>query len=115
MYLAEELTVDGARHEMCGALPVAADFPGPLELAYCEVTTRGGPLGEGNSARGHWFHNGRLRSATQAPPAYDVKLASGAELQEGCAAGNTVGSWVHLHFRSCPAVAEAFVDAAAMR
>jgi cobyrinic acid a,c-diamide synthase len=44
-----------------------------------------------------------------------VKLASGAELQEGCAAGNTVGSWVHLHFRSCPAVAEAFVDAAAMR
>jgi cobyrinic acid a,c-diamide synthase len=115
MYLAEELTVDGARHEMCGALPVAADFPGPLELAYCEVTTRGGPLGEGNVARGHWFHNGRLRSATEAPPAYDVKLASGAELQEGCAVGNTVGSWVHLHFRSCPAVAEAFVEAAASR
>jgi cobyrinic acid a,c-diamide synthase len=77
---------------MCGALPVVADFPGPLELGYCEVTTLGGHL-----ARGHWFHNGRIRDDSEMT--YE--------------AGNTVGSWVHLHFRSNPAVAEAFVAAAA--
>jgi cobyrinic acid a,c-diamide synthase len=113
MYLAEGLTVNGVRHEMCGVLPVAADFPGPLELAYCEVATRGGPLGEGNVARGHWFHNGRMHTTADAAPAHDVTLASGKQLQEGCSVGNTVGSWVHLHFRSCPGVATAFVDAAA--
>ncbi|HEX6714233.1 MAG TPA: cobyrinate a,c-diamide synthase [Thermoleophilaceae bacterium] len=94
MYLAEELHVDGVRHEMCGALPVAADFPGPLELGYCEVTTLGGHV-----ARGHWFHNGRMRGSD------DMTYA----------AGNTIGSWVHVHFRSNPAVAEAIVAAAARR
>jgi cobyrinic acid a,c-diamide synthase len=114
MYLAEELVVDGARHEMCGALPIGAEFPGPLELAYCEVVPRGGPLGAGagGSARGHWFHNGRAYARAELQPAHDVVLASGVRLQEGYLLGNTLGSWTHLHFRSRPALAEAFVAAA---
>jgi cobyrinic acid a,c-diamide synthase len=97
MYLAETLTVNGTTHEMCAALPVHADFPGPLELSYCEVATSG-PLGDGNVARGHWFHNGRI-----APP---------GDPRDGYRVENTLGSWIHLHFRSNPAVAEAFVHAA---
>jgi cobyrinic acid a,c-diamide synthase len=116
MYLAEELVVDGARHEMCGALPIGAEFPGPLELAYCEVVPRGGPLGAGagGSARGHWFHNGRAYARAELQPAHDVVLASGVRLQEGYLLGNTLASWTHLHFRSRPALAEAFVAAAAV-
>jgi cobyrinic acid a,c-diamide synthase len=112
MYLAEELIVDGRRHEMCGALPIVAEFPGRLELAYCEVTPLGGPLGAGVTARGHWFHNGRAHARGELEPAHSVRLASGTELEEGYRRDNTVASWAHLHFRSNPAIVESLVAAA---
>jgi cobyrinic acid a,c-diamide synthase len=114
MYIGAALVVNGIRHEMCGALPVTTEFPGPLELAYCELTTAGGPFGDGLAGRGHWFHNGRaLESTRPVAPAYEVELASGRRLHEGYSTSNTTGSWIHVHFRSCPTLARAFVDAAA--
>ena len=113
MYLAEELAVDGARYEMCGVFPIATEFPGPLELSYCEVTTTDGPLGRGKVARGHWFHNARGAGAGSVlRHAHDAELPSGRRLREGYTTGTAVGSWVHLHFRSCPDVASEFVTAA---
>jgi cobyrinic acid a,c-diamide synthase len=114
MYLAESLTVNGVEHAMCGALPIAAEFPGPLELAYCEVTTNG-ILGTRSVARGHWFHNGRAHTTGETSPAHVVELASGKTLDEGYRRGATVASWVHLHFRSEPALADALVTAAVKR
>jgi cobyrinic acid a,c-diamide synthase len=113
MYAGTALQVDGIPHEMCGVFPIATEFPGPLELSYCEVTTTGGPLGAGRVARGHWFHNARAAAPADAPShAHLAELPSGRRLQEGYTVGNATGSWVHLHFRSSPRIAEAFVAAA---
>jgi cobyrinic acid a,c-diamide synthase len=98
MYLAQALHIDGRRHEMCGVLPIETEFPGPLEISYREVMTPGGPLGDGLRARGHWFHNARVRGEKDASADYR--------------ASNAHGSWIHLHFRSNPAIAEAFVGTA---
>jgi cobyrinic acid a,c-diamide synthase len=115
MYLGQELRLDGSRHEMCGVFPIATEFPGPLEISYCEITATAGPLGSGNVARGHWFHNAKASASGEVPHAHDAELPSGKRLREGYSAGNAIGSWVHLHFRSCPAIADAFVSAAARR
>ncbi len=111
MYLAEELVVNGQSYAMCGALSVAAEFPGPLELAYCEATTVGPPFGKGLVCRGHWFHNGRA-AASRLPPAFIAALPSGRELKDGYSAGATAGAWTHLHFRSCRDIARGFVATA---
>jgi cobyrinic acid a,c-diamide synthase len=102
VYLGEALTVDGTPHEMCGALPLSTEFPGQLELGYCEVeTTRDSILGEGHSARGHRFHTCTVTAAADLPQPYRD--------DDGFALGSVQASWVHLHFRSCPELASAFV------
>jgi cobyrinic acid a,c-diamide synthase len=111
IYLGEAITVDGEEHRMAGALPTRTAFPGPLELAYAEVETLGGGLGEGHVARGHWFHKARDGGGGATAPAYRLRLRSGAVRPEGHRDGNVVASWVHLHFGSRPELAAAFVAA----
>ena len=106
MYLARTLrTLDGVAHPMCGVLPLAVRMrPTLAALGYVEVTLT---LGEGPAlvARGHLFHHSELEA--EAPPelatAYEVREArSLSRWREGYRVGQTLASYVHLHFASCP-------------
>jgi cobyrinic acid a,c-diamide synthase len=113
VFLGESLEVDGERYEMVGALPIATTFPGRLEINYCQVRMRRGPFGGGHVVRGHRFHRAAIVSDGEpANHAYELELASGKLLCDGYTADNVLASWIHLHFRSCPALPRAFVAAA---
>lgn len=73
------------------------------------------PLGPaGTTARGHEFHYSSLVEAPRTPWVYGLSGSAGTlDYPEGFLAGNTLGSYVHLHFASNPDLARSFV--AAMR
>ena len=116
MYLCEGIrTLDGAQWPMLALLPGVALMADRLQaLGYVEVTTRAptilGP--PGMRFRGHQFRYSTLELAadkSHADQAYDVAPKWGAPLIEGYARGNILGSYVHAHWASNPAVAEGFV------
>jgi cobyrinic acid a,c-diamide synthase len=118
MYLAETLEdMDGAVHEMVGALPASVRMrPRRLSLGYTSITTTAptilGPAG--TTARGHEFHYSTLDPVPEAiPRAYRMTDTRGGERLEGYRIGHALLSYVHLHFASNPAIAGAFVDACA--
>jgi cobyrinic acid a,c-diamide synthase len=79
-----------------------------------EVETLGESLlgPSGLRFRGHQFRHCTL---DQTPPGGCLRVRrvpGGAEHQEGWGKGRVVGSWVHAHFASCPALAEGLVKAA---
>ncbi len=118
MYLCRDLEdAEGRRHEMTGCFPLATRMTPKLRsLGYREaVLTRptllGGP---GRRVRGHEFHYSELVENTgEVPLAYRVSDRQGADRGEGFQAGNTLGSYLHLHLGSCPEAAASFVDACA--
>jgi cobyrinic acid a,c-diamide synthase len=115
LYLAEALEDEtGALRPMVGLLPtVGRLLPRRLTLGYAEVkTTRDTLLGPaGTVARGHEFHATRLDPVPErVPRAYVVRAsAEGPPRGEGYVIGETLMSYVHLHFGSNPAVAEHLV------
>jgi cobyrinic acid a,c-diamide synthase len=117
MYLSEGIrTLDGAHWPMLALLPGVAAMAESLQaLGYVEVETRApsilGPAGL--HFRGHQFRYSTLDatgSQLHADPAYTVAPKWGASFQEGFACGNVLGSYVHAHWASNPAVAEGFVS-----
>jgi cobyrinic acid a,c-diamide synthase len=117
MYLSEGIrTLDGARWPMLALLPGVAAMAERLQaLGYAEVETRAptilGPAGL--HFRGHQFRYSTLEatgSELHADQAYTVAPKWGAPFQEGFARGNVLGSYVHAHWASNPAVAEGFVS-----
>jgi cobyrinic acid a,c-diamide synthase len=113
MYLGESLRVDGREFEMAGVLPLRTEFPGRLEIGYCEVEAAGPPFGE-LQARGHWFHKGRVAAASDdIARIYSVRRPRGEPFAEGYSAGSALASWVHLHFRSNPEIPRRLVGACA--
>jgi len=103
---------------MAGVFPCTARMGTRFSaLGYREARfTAGTPLGpQGTAARGHEFHYSRLEAAppVQAVPAvYALAGRKGPlDTPEGFLLGNTLGSYVHLHFASNPALAGNFVDA----
>ncbi|MBI4391708.1 MAG: cobyrinate a,c-diamide synthase [candidate division NC10 bacterium] len=114
MYLCRAIEDDaGRRHPMVGIFDAVVRFPGPGTLAYCSVDlVHQSPLGPpGASLRGHEFH----ASSVLAPPpvrarAYRVRrLPAGGPESEGYLAQSALGSYLHLHWGSCPDVAGHFV------
>jgi len=114
MYLAEQLDLlDGTSCAMVGILPLRiamterlVDF-GYADLEFLEDCL----LGEkGTVVRGHSFHCSRLAGDTLPHPAYRVHFSlSGKQVLEGYSEGNILGSYIHVHFRSHPGLAQAFV------
>jgi cobyrinic acid a,c-diamide synthase len=113
MYLCRTIEDDGGRrHAMVGVFDAAVRFPGRGTLAYCSVDlVHPSPLGPpGTSLRGHEFH----ASSLLAPPpvrehAYRVRrLPAGGPETEGYLVGSALGSYLHLHWGSCPEVAGRF-------
>jgi cobyrinic acid a,c-diamide synthase len=119
LYLAEALEDEaGVLQPMVGLLPTVGRMaPKRLTLGYAEVeVTRGTPIGPaGTVARGHEFHASRLDEVPdRVPRAYSVRTRPGVPPRaEGYLIGETLMSYVHLHFGSNPAVPDHLVRCAA--
>jgi cobyrinic acid a,c-diamide synthase len=116
MYLSQGITdFEGRRHAMVGLVPAwSVMTKRRLTLGYREVRARINTplLRQGDVARGHEFHWSVLETPLPLETgAYDVV---GAPVSvEGYACKNVLASYCHLHFGSNPAIAPAFVAAAA--
>ena len=115
MYLGRDIEDwQGRRFTMTGCLPIATRMlPRRRSLGYRQVTlARQTVLGDvGEVMRGHEFHYSELTGPSEPiDRAYRIADRDGqGEALEGYVAGNTLGSYVHLHFGSRPAAAEHFV------
>lgn len=96
MYLTESIVdLAGREWPVAGVFPTKARMQQRLaKLGYVEVETAAG------KARGHEFRY----SITDAMPESVTRRGSGYQVQ------NAFGSYVHLHFRSCPAMTKRFVE-----
>ena len=117
MYLCREMgDTAGSVFPMVGCLPYATRMLTRRKaLGYREVTLTGDTLlgPAGRVLRGHEFHYSALVDEPEAADGiYRLTDRSGSEqAAEGFTAHRTLGSYVHVHFGSCPAAAGHFVDA----
>jgi cobyrinic acid a,c-diamide synthase len=115
LYLSEDLTVLGKRYAMTGVLPLSMQMTERLvQFGYATVEfTEDCLLGrKGTVVRGHSFHYSRIVSRGELETSYHVQYSiSGKEELEGFRQRNVLASYIHLHFRANPAVAENFVSA----
>jgi cobyrinic acid a,c-diamide synthase len=115
LYLADALEDEASvLQPMVGLLPTVGRMaPKRLTLGYAEVemtcATALGPAG--TVARGHEFHASRIDVVPdRVPRAYTVRMSAGGPPRtEGYLIGETLMSYVHLHFGSNPAVPDHLV------
>lgn len=117
LYLSQALTTqDGAVWPMAAALPLRFEMtPRLVDFGYVTVTlTRDTLLGAaGTKLRGHSFHYSRACEPAALPTSYDVQFSlSGKQVQEGFLQQGILATYVHLHFRTHPAVAANLVASA---
>lgn len=117
MYLGELLrTRDGQEHAMAGVLPLETEMTEKLvRFGYVEIELlRECLLGtRGKVLRGHSFHHSRSTNTQYLAPCFRARYTlSGATADEGYASGNVFASYIHLHFRGAPEIAERFVATA---
>jgi cobyrinic acid a,c-diamide synthase len=101
MYLMKAIVdAEGRNWPMAGIFPTVARMQKRLaKLGYIEVE-----LAAGQRVRGHEF-----RYSAMDPMPETVRRAY-AEPAEGYRVNAVLGSYIHLHFLSCPCFAEAFVQ-----
>ncbi len=109
-------TRDGERYPMAGLFDWGTRMREHPRLDYVEVTVEQGAavFEEGMQARGHLFHHSEIVEESEdarASRCYRVEPVREAPYREGYATGRVLASYVHLHFASNPAFAEAFVEA----
>jgi len=121
MYLCRSITDhEDKHHDMCGCFPFNTRMlKGRKALGYREITlTTDCLLGKkGTRAKGHEFHYSEI---TESGPdlarecVYSVSPRNGLNtLTEGYRTGETLGSYIHLHFGSNPDLCRHFVESAA--
>jgi cobyrinic acid a,c-diamide synthase len=121
LYLAEALEDESGRlHPMVGHLPtIGRMVPQRLAVGYVEVeVTRPTLLGPaGTRVRGHEFHSSRIDAVPErVARAYAVRTGgTGRPRAEGYLVGETLMSYVHLHFGSNPALVGHLVRHASRR
>jgi cobyrinic acid a,c-diamide synthase len=107
MYLTEAIVdAEGREHPMAAIFPTRARMQARLaRLGYAEVEARDADcwLATGECARGHEF-----RYSTIDPMPDSIRRVY-REPAEGYLAGSVLGSYVHLHFLSCPHFAGRFI------
>ncbi len=117
MYLCRTMgDTKGGKFPMTGCLPFGTRMLDRLKaLGYRRIVQRKdtvlGPAGQ--TMRGHEFHYSTIIDDTIGNDGvYAVTDRVGDEKSaEGFVAGQTLGSYVHLHFGSCPEAAQHFVSA----
>jgi cobyrinic acid a,c-diamide synthase len=117
IFLSQQLTSrDGTTYPLAGILPFEIEMTGRLiDFGYVNVElTNDCLLGKtGTVLRGHSFHYSRISNEFQVATNYQLQYSlSGRMESEGYRVGNTLASYVHLHFRAEPAIARSFVEAA---
>jgi cobyrinic acid a,c-diamide synthase len=117
MYLAENLTtMDGQKYPMAGILPVAIEMTTSLvHFGYADVEFTHDCLlgGKGTMVRGHSFHCSRVVAHDPLRCVYRVHYSlSNRTEQEGMTCGRTLGSYIHLHFRSNLSLVSSFLQQA---
>jgi len=102
---------------MAGVFPIRAEMSEKFRaLGYREVTTQADTvLGlAGTCARGHEFHYSSIKDEPGLQSLLSVYSMTGRkgmiDTPEGFQMGNTLGSYVHLHFGSHPDMARNFVE-----
>jgi cobyrinic acid a,c-diamide synthase len=120
MYLARKLTTtEGQSYLMAGILPVAIEMTKTLvRFGYADVEfTDDCLLGEkGTIVRGHSFHCSRIVAHNRLGCVYRVHYSlSGQTEQEGFVRGRTLGTYIHLHFRSNPSLVSSLLQQAGSR
>lgn len=119
MYLTEAIVDrDGRQHEMCGIFPTRARMQQRLAaLGYAELETLDDLawVSAHDRMRGHEFRYSTIdEMPASVPRIYNVHSTSGSRL-DGFLSGTVLGSYLHVHFGSCPAFAERFITAASAR
>jgi cobyrinic acid a,c-diamide synthase len=115
LYLGEKLDVGGESFPMAGVLPLLMQMTHALvQFGYATIEFAEDCLlgRKGTVVRGHSFHYSKVASRGELATSYQVQYSmSGKEEMEGFRLGNVLASYIHLHFRANPAVAENFVAA----
>ena len=108
MYLTEAIVeLDGSEHSMAGIFPTRARMQARFAaLGYIEPDSVGDGLWlkSGERLRGHQF-----RYSAMDPMPAEICRAYRSPA-EGYRIHSVLGSYIHLHFLSCPTFAERFVD-----
>ena len=123
MYLTDAIrTLDGARWPMAAIIPGVAVMSEKLQaIGYVEVETRADSiLGPSQTRfRGHQFRHSTLEgpdSGGRVETTYNVTPRwGGAPFAEGYRVGSVLASYVHAHWASNPAIAEALVRSCVAR
>jgi cobyrinic acid a,c-diamide synthase len=114
MYLSEAIVdQSGTEHSMCGLFPTRARLHSRLAgFGYAEVRVceNASWLPTNQLLRGHQFRYSEIDPMPASVP--NIYAPSQGGPVAGFRIGDTVGSYFHLHFRSCPDFAENFVRAA---
>jgi len=120
MYLSRGIEdSSGTRHELSGVLPIWTQLTPTPALGYVEVTA--GPesfFPAGERARGQAFHYSRAEpdhTDRQLAAAYLATAGRSTPTPEGYVTHNVVASYIHLHWRSNPSFARAFVSECAAK
>lgn len=118
MYLMNDIITGRGRYAMAGVFPIRSEmFDRFHTLGYREVVTRADTVlgGAGLTARGHEFHYSSIQQDEDFSALEPIYVMSGRkgviDTPEGFRMGNTLGSYVHLHFASNPDIPRAFVQA----
>ncbi len=115
MYACQAVTdFDGQKRRMCGIFDAEVEMTERLQaIGYVEVEVKKDNMlaMKGWSTRGHEFHYSKVTCTGENDFAYDMKRGKGIlDRQDGFLAHNTLASYTHLHFASCPDFARRFVD-----
>jgi len=115
LYLSQSLRADEGSYAMAGVLPLSMQMTNKLvQFGYVTVEfIEDCLLGrKGTVVRGHSFHHTRIASQGNVATSYHLQYSmSGKEELEGFRQDNVLASYIHVHFRANPAVAENFVAA----
>ncbi len=113
MFICDSLiTADGQSHSMAGVVPGVIQMQQRLAaIGYREVSgeTDNFLLRSGDDAKGHEFHYSSFHPRQEVTNAYETKGMRGVQ-KEGYLSGNLVAGYTHLHFASCPAIVENWIE-----
>ncbi|WP_416151942.1 cobyrinate a,c-diamide synthase [Salipaludibacillus sp. HK11] len=113
MFLCESITTSNQdQYSMVGVLPGAVTMTDRLAaIGYREVTGLNEnfllPIGE--TVKGHEFHYSTHTSSEMITAAFQTTGRKGTK-EEGQINNNLVAGYTHLHFASCPSIAERWVN-----
>ena len=118
MYLTAGLTdFQGTRFPMAGCVPCECAMNSRLQtVGYVEATALKDTVlcPGGTVLRGHEFHFSSVTFPESEPPrdwAFQiVKKRTGESCRAGCASGNLLASYLHIHFAGNPGAARRFVQ-----